>query len=465
VSPSETGVVDVSDSARAALADLVLAYAARRSGWDVEVGPDSEAGTGDEAGEGTGAGAGGGRGGDGDAVRVLDAEVLEPGRPGIVDVVAAYGDRVVHVPFGLRTPGEESRFIPDGDDAVLGTFGDDRGAAVAFDATRDAVVAALLLERVSGEVVQASLVRHLRDDAGSITLAMEDRIAFTVFNDVVEGPRPDLELFLALDEVGFNHLAAPLAVWRRGGRDLGVAQEYLAGASSGYALALTSVRDLYASGGPPELAGGDFGAEAHRLGTMTARMHLGLDKAFGRRAGDVGRWAVGIEETLRPLSPHILDRPDVEELLGELRALQVPSQAIRTHGDFHLGRTCRTEQGWYVVDFATGGRPTSMAGAVTEPDDDGPVYRSPLADVADILWSLEHVATSAADERDPSGRDGLVELADAWVARNRRAFLAGYLGVPGISGLVPPGREALRVLTASFELVRAAVHQARLSEN
>jgi maltokinase len=443
VTPSEIGVVDVSDAARAALADLVLAYAARRPGWDVEVDSESEQGTADEAGEGTGAGA---RGGDGDAVQVLDAEVLEPGRPGIVDVVAAYGDRVVHVPFGLRTPGEESRFIPDGDDAVLGTFGDDGDPAVAFDATRDAVVAAMLLERVSGEVVQASLVRHLRDDAGSITLAMEDRIAFTVFNDVVDGPRPDLELFLALDDVGFNHLAAPLAVWRRGGRDLGVAQEYLAGASSGYALALTSVRDLYASGGPPELAGGDFGAEAHRLGTMTARMHLGLDKA------------------LRPLSPHVLDRPDVEELLGELRALQVPSPAIRTHGDFHLGRTCRTEQGWYVIDFATGGRPTSMAGAVIEPGDDGRVYRSPLADVADILWSLEHVATSAADERDPSGRDGLVELADAWVARNRRAFLAGYLGVPGISGLVPPGREALRVLTASFELVRAAVHQARLSE-
>jgi maltokinase len=433
VTPSETGVVDVSDSARAALAELVSAYVARRLGWD---------GASDEA------------------VRVFDAEILGPGRPGIVDVVAVFGDRLVHVPFGLRALGEETRFIPDGDDAVLGSMVDDEGDAMVFEATRDAVVAAMLLERVSGETVQASLVRHLRDDEGSVTLAMEDRIAFTVFNQVVDGPRPDLELFLALDEVGFNHLAAPLAVWRRGGRELGVAQEYLAGASSGHALALTSVRDLYASGGPPELAGGDFGAEAHRLGTMTARMHLGLDKAFGRRTGDVGTWAAGVEESLAPLSPHVLERPDVEALLAELRALQVPSQAIRTHGDFTLGRTCRTEQGWYVVDFVTDGRPASMAGAVSE-GDDGPVYRSPLADVADMLWSLDQVATTAADERDPSGRDGLSELADAWVARNRRAFLAGYLGVPGISGLVPPGREALRVVTACFELVRAAVHQAR----
>ena len=261
------------------LADLVSVYAARRPGWDNDAG-GSTGGGGDVGGAG--------------GVRVLDAEVLGPGRPGIVDVVAELGDRFVHVPFGLRTPGEEARFIPDGDDAVLGSLVDDDGSAIVFDATRDAVVAAMLLERVSGEVVQASLVRHLRDDRGSVTLAMEDRIAFTVFNEVVDGPRPDLELFLALDEVGFNHLAAPLAVWRRAGRDLGVAQEYLAGASSGYVLAPTSVRDLYASGGPPELAGGDFGAEAHRLGTMTARMHLGLDKAFGRPAPATsasGPWA------------------------------------------------------------------------------------------------------------------------------------------------------------------------------
>ena len=97
----------------------------------------------------------------------------------------------------------------------------------------------------------------------------------------------------------------------------------------------------------------------------------------------------------------------------ELRALQFPSQAIRTHGDLNLGRTCRTEQGWYVVDFSTGGNPPSMAGAVAGPAGDVPVFRSPLADVADMLWSLDHVATSAAEERDPSGRDGLNELADA----------------------------------------------------
>jgi maltokinase len=203
------------------------------------------------------------------------------------------------------------------------------------------------------------------------------------------------------------------------------------------------------------MAGGDFGAEAHRLGTMAARMHLALDRAFGRRRGDVGRWADGIARVLEVRAEHVLGRPDVEELLEQLRALDVQSETIRTHGDLHLGRTSRTEQGWYVVDFANGGRPSSPAGVV---DGEGPVFRSPLADVADMLWSMGHVAGAAAEERDPTGRDGLKELADAWVDRNRRAFLAGYLGVPGISGLVPPGREALRIVIGAFELVRAAVH-------
>jgi len=430
VTPSDTGVVGVSGAAHAALAELLASYSTRRSGWDPI-----------------------------DEVRVVDAEVIVPGRPGVLDVVASAGGRLVHVPFGLRSPGDPVRPMAEGEDPTVGTLEDRDGEAVVFDAVRDPEVAALLLQRVSGEEVDAALVRPVHEDATSVTLAMDDRIAFTVYNRVDDGPRPELAVFLALDENGFNHLAAPIGVWQRAGRDLGVVQEYLPGASSGYALALTSVRDLYASGGPPELAGGDFGAEAHRLGTMTARMHLSLDKAFGRLPGDIERWAQEIDVALRELDPELAERPDVEELLGQLRALQASTPTIRTHGDFHLGRTCRTEQGWYVVDFAAGGEPVSRAGTVPGPDGEPP-FRSPVADVADMLWSFGYVATAAAEERDPSGQDGLSELAEAWEARNRRAFLAGYLGVPGISGLVPPGREALRVLTSSFELVRAAVHDA-----
>ena len=217
---------------------------------------------------------------------------------------------------------------------------------------------------------------------------------------------------------------------------------------------LTSVRDLYASGGPPELAGGDFGAEAHRLGTMTARMHLGLDKAFGRRPGDVGPGPTAS----RRRCARVPARARASRRRGAARRAARPAgpcPAIRTHGDFHLGRTRRTEQGWYVVDFATGGRPTSWPAPSTGPDRRRarlPVAagrRGRHAVVARRTWP-----TSAADERDPTGRDGLSELAEAWEARNRRAFLAGYLGVRRASAAsCPPGREAVRIAgDASFEL-------------
>jgi predicted trehalose synthase len=85
--------------------------------------------------------------------------------------------------------------------------------------------------------------------------------------------------------------------------------------------------------------------------------------------------------------------------------------------------------------------------------------------VADLLWSLGAVADEAAMERDPTGREGLGELAQAWKDRNRRAFFAGYLGVAGISGLVPPGREAVRILVSAFELERVAARLARQSRS
>jgi maltokinase len=430
-------VVGLSDDAREALAHLVTTQAARSEGWD---GPEV-------------------------AVRVLDVEVVAPGRPGIVDVVARVGDRVMHLPLGLRSPGSETKFLTGDDDPVLGVFEDAEGLAVAFDALRDAEVVTQLLRHVAALDADPARVRLIRASDESVSLALEDRLAFTVFTDVIEGVRPGLELLLALDEVGFNHIAAPLSVWQRGGRDLGIVQEYLAGSSTGWALAVTSVRDLYASGGPPELAGGDFGTEAHRLGTMAARMHLSLDQAFGRRPGEAVAWAEAIAQAVQSVAPTLLDRPDVVTLLDELRALRFPCHGIRTHGDFHLGRVARTEQGWYVIDFEPGGTPTTVGGIVPAPVEKGdePVYRSPLADAADLLWSFGEVAGAAAAERDPTGREGLGELAEAWEQRNRQAFFAGYLGVPGISGLVPPGREAVRVLVSAFELERLAARLSRMS--
>ncbi|MGH8979468.1 MAG: hypothetical protein ACRDWE_00400, partial [Acidimicrobiales bacterium] len=138
--------------------------------------------------------------------------------------------------------------------------------------------------------------------------------------------------------------------------------------------------------------------------------------------------------------------PTVRQALAALRSAGLHPPAIRTHGDFHLGRTARTDHGWVLADCMPGG---------ADPATGAPLLRSPLADVADMCWSIHHAAVVAAIERGQiTGRSRAGELADAWQARNRQAFLAAYLATPGIGALVPADRRVVRRMLAVFEAAR-----------
>ena len=379
-------------------------------------------------------------------ITVLRSEVLRAGRPGLVDIVAQVGERRAHFVAGLRGVTDEPHFLRSGEEAALGLLDDDRGLAVCTDALRDAQLAPLLLATVRGVETRPGPVAVLRDDDDATVLDCGDRGDLMVFPWLAGEARPDVDLMVALDEAGFNHVAAPLVRWVWEGHDLGVVQEPLADRSGGWALALTSLRDFYASGGAPEAAGGDFGAEARALGTMTARMHLALDRAFLRHHEPVVDWVDEAEAAIAAADASLLDAPGVAELVKWISESDGRLPVIRTHGDFHLGRTARTDQGWVVSDCAPGG---VLAGAST------PGRRTPLADVADLLWSMHQASTVAAAERDPAGRLGLAALGQAWEARNRRAFVSGYLGTPGIGGLVGPDRDLVRRLVSFLELARS----------
>lgn len=435
----ELVVADLPASAFESVAPLVAAFVERQPRWSVAGSGPAVPAAPPQA----------------DTVVVRSAQVVRPGRPGLISVTASVAGLEAHAVLGLRAPGEEVRFLADTDESPLGILEDGDGLAVVFDATVDAELMVLLLEAVAGVRGDPDRVRRVAVTREAAVLSFDDRLAFTIFQLLPSagGPNPGLELFLGLDRVGFNHVLAPISRWRRAGTDLGIVQEYQVGAAGGWALALTSLRDLYASGSAPELAGGDFAAEARQLGTMTARMHLGLDQAFGRRPADISVWVDEVEASVRAADPDLLEDGGVATMLADLRASGGRGVAIRTHGDFHLGRVARTDQGWFVVDFSPGGSPVGDSDAAGR---EGTVFRSPLADVADMLWSFHHVATVAATERDPGGHLGLGRLAQEWEVRNRRAFLAGYLATPGIGGLVPPVRDVVRKLASAFELERSA---------
>jgi maltokinase len=419
-------------------------------------------------------------------VEMLEAEVLRSGRPGLLDVLAQVDGRLAHAVLGLRRPGQEQHFLRPGDEVVLGLLDDDHGMGVVVDALHDAELAPLVLASVTGDEAVPGGVAPVREDEVAVELAFGDACTLIVFPWLTEGPHPGVELLVGLDEAGFNHLAPPLALWRRGGRDLGLVQELPAGGAGGWALALTSLRDLLAAGVPPEEAGGDFASEARSLGTMTARMHLALDRAFGRRMQDVSAWVGAAERKVRAAAPGRWGDAEVDETVTALSSPGLRAPAVRAHGDFHLGRTARTDQGWVVADCmpaerepsggegeagrpggeegAAGGEGGAGAGgearaggrAVARAEGGAEArFRSPLADVADLLWSLHRVAAAAAAERDPFGQSGLGKLAASWEARNRKALMSGYLATPGIGGLVPADRAVVRGLAAIFELERA----------
>ncbi len=390
-------------------------------------------------------------------IELVDVEHLHPGRPGVLDVVAEMDGRLAHAVLSLRRPGDELHVVGAMEDPALGFVEDADGMAVVVDALHDADAVRLLLHAVAGAGIDrlprrsgstrqhpGEMVSLAWDGADATVVGIDRRFSLSVFPWLRRGPHPGMTLLAGLDEAGFNHMAAPVALWRRAGRDLGAVQEFLTGASGGWALALASLRDLFASRVAPDTAGGDFASEALALGTMAARMHLALDRAFGRRPGDPTAWAGDAELAGRSL-------PIADPLRGALEALRASDArppSIRVHGDFHLGRTARTDHGWVLADTMPGGADNAS---------DEPVFRSPLSDVADFGASLGRAARTAVRERGAATASAaLDELAAAWEARNRQAFLAAYLATPGIGGLVPANRELVQHLLVCFELTAVA---------
>jgi maltokinase len=84
------------------------------------------------------------------------------------------------------------------------------------------------------------------------------------------------------------------------------------------------------------------------------------------------------------------------------RRLPVP----RVHGDFHLGQTLHTPQGWKIIDFE--GEPAKTLAERVRPDS---IWR----DIAGALRSFDY---AAAHRQDAYGAE--------WARDCREAFLAGY---------------------------------------
>ncbi|MGW5646079.1 maltokinase N-terminal cap-like domain-containing protein [Saccharopolyspora sp. NPDC003752] len=338
------------------------------------------------------------------------------------------------------------------------------GSRTAYAAVRDPAFGRLLLQLIASDTTVGELrfrpedgvrldtgvpSRLLGAEQSNTSLVYGNRYILKLFRRVFPGTNPELELHRALRGAGSRHIARPLGSveGRLRGRPvaLGMVQELLPSNADGWSMATASVRDLMTAPGPvPAERGGDFAAEARRLGRAVAEVHADLRDALGatqvrdaQRQDWLDAMVARFDEVAGQVPQLAAHRPSI---LSAYRAARAGSGALtvqRIHGDLHLGQVLRTPTGWVLVDFE--GEPAVPLEVRREP-------RSPLQDVAGMLRSFDYAAfqlfTGGEHCTDSPRR------AEEWSQRNRTAFLDGYRQV---SRVVDEDRALLR----AFEVDKA----------
>jgi maltokinase len=264
-----------------------------------------------------------------------------------------------------------------------------------------------------------------------------------VFRKITPGVNPDVSVHEVLTRTGSHHVAS-LYGWldwldwdHEGSADeepgtvvqLAMLQQFLRTASDGWDLALSSARNLFAEADLHAYeAGGDFAAEAERLGEALKEVHDVLAEHFpverrGPEAVNELADAMGAR-----LDAALGVVPDLAEHADTLRAAYDRLRRLdgltvqQIHGDLHLGQTLRTSLGWKIVDFE--GEPAKPLAERLLPD-------SPWRDVAGMLRSFDyvpHVVERAFAEDNPEGASQRAYRAEEWAHRNRNHFVTAYAG-------------------------------------
>jgi maltokinase len=386
-------------------------------------------------------------GADVEGLEVVAHEVLRDEWPGLVWVLFRVGNVTYQELVGLRPLEQTERFLEGKGRSYLGDIDTEDGIALAYSALVDPELA-LMVARVVAPDEQFQRARPLTVEQSNTSVVFDERLIMKLYRRIADGPNPDVEVTEALGDVGFQHIAAPVAVWQREGRHLAVVSHYLEGGTEGWQLALTSLRDIYDSRLEPAESGGDIGPELRRLGQVTAELHLALADALRTEPGDPSRWADELQSALTKAAGFDIDR--VQEVYEALRSVRDPGQAIRIHGDYHLGQVLRTDYGWFVLDFE---------GEPLVPLEQRRHRASPLRDVAGMLRSFHYASEAARIERHEALGDEdqqqLVVLAEKWEAHVSAAFLEGYLGAEGVGVLLPTDQQDLRSLLDALVLGKA----------
>jgi maltose alpha-D-glucosyltransferase / alpha-amylase len=176
------------------------------------------------------------------------------------------------------------------------------------------------------------------------------------------------------------------------------------------------------------LAGGAPGFEPERFSLLWQRStQQSLRQALRETQRAVRRSRSSLVPEAAELAAVLLEQGD--RLLGafdDLRTIKLDAWRIRVHGDLHLGQALWTGRDVVFIDFE--GEPGRSIGERS-------IKRSPLADVAGMLRSLDYagrVALATSAERGRTGRTDdrpLERWRRAWTTRMQELFWRTYKDV------------------------------------
>ncbi len=161
-----------------------------------------------------------------------------------------------------------------------------------------------------------------------------------------------------------------------------------------------------------------------------------------------------LSEDIRPLALEVLlkEKPILERL-GKIIGEKINASRTRCHGNFHLGHVLYTGKDFLIVDFD--GDPGASLSTRR-------VKRSPLADVAAMIHSLQAAATQAVLHLTKTGvvkteaEQEWHEASEFWSQWVSSAFLRAYVAHPGVAVLIPAAGDPLAQLL-EFHLLQEAV--------
>ena len=293
-------------------------------------------------------------------------------------------------------------------------------------------------------------VRPMGAEQSNSSVVFGERLALKLFRKLEPGINPELEMVRFLSAHEYPNIA-PLYGWYEYEGEtlaatLAIAQEFVVGGIDGWELALGEIPS----------APDTFLERITALGNATGRLHSVLasdpgDPAFSPQDPSsefLNLLKATIDDQLERVFGHLPDDPNVAPIVGleqEVRErITLPSQgpiggkSIRIHGDYHLGQTLYTQDGWTLLDFE--GEPARPLNARRQ-------KRSPLRDVASMLRSFAYVSSAVEllrNRRAPADFE----------QRAREKFLEHYFAAVD-PALMPGGEAVINNLLSIYELEKA----------